>query len=86
MNSFKQAFAGMAGVTQVRGHGLMIGIELDRPCTDLVKRALAQGFIINVTSDKVIRLVPPLIMNEQEASQLIAGVVPLVKEFLAQAV
>ncbi len=86
VNSFKQAFAGMAGVTQVRGHGLMIGIELDRPCTDLVKRALAQGFIINVTSDKVIRLVPPLIMNEQEASQLIAGVVPLVKEFLAQAV
>ena len=75
----------MAGVTQVRGHGLMIGIELDRPCADLVKRALAQGFIINVTSDKVIRLVPPLIMNEQEASALIAGVAVLVKEFLAQA-
>jgi len=51
----------------------MIGIELDRPCADLVKRALAQGFIINVTSDKVIRLVPPLIINEQEASALVAA-------------
>ncbi|MEK6664232.1 MAG: acetylornithine transaminase [Pseudomonadota bacterium] len=85
VDGLKQAFAGVAGVTQVRGHGLMIGIELDRPCADLVQRALAQGFIINVTSDKVIRLVPPLIMNEQEASALIAGVAPLVKEFLAQA-
>jgi acetylornithine aminotransferase len=85
VNGFKQAFAGAAGVTQVRGHGLMIGIELDRPCADLVKVALTQGFIINVTSDKVIRLVPPLIMNEQEASTLVAGVAVLVKEFLAQA-
>lgn len=85
VEGFKHALAGVAGVTQVRGHGLMIGIELDRACADLVKRALAQGFIINVTSDKVIRLVPPLIMNEQEASALIAGVAVLVKEFLAQA-
>ena len=50
-----------------------------------MKRALAQGFIINVTSDKVIRLVPPLIINEQEASALVGGVAVLVKEFLAQA-
>ena len=85
VDTLKHAFTGVAGVTQVRGHGLMIGIELDRPCTDLVKRALAQGFIINVTSDKVIRLVPPLVINEQEASALVAGVAVLVKEFLAQA-
>ena len=85
VESFKQAFIGVVGVMQVRGHGLMIGIELDRPCGDLVKQGLAQGFIINVTSDKVIRLVPPLIINEQEASALVAGVAVLVKEFLAQA-
>jgi len=82
---FQEALQGVAGVVQVRGHGLMVGIELDRPCGDLVKQALAQGLLINVTSDKVIRLVPPLIINAAEAQQLIAGVVPLVKAFLVQA-
>lgn len=83
--SLKQALGGMSGVVQIRGNGLMIGIELDRSCGELVKRALAQGLLINVTSDKVIRLVPPLIMNAQEAQQLVAGVVSLVQEFLAPA-
>ena len=85
VDGLRQALQGVAGVVQIRGHGLMTGIELDRPCGDLVKRALAQGLLINVTSDKVIRLLPPLIINAQEAQQLIAGIVPLVKEFLAQA-
>ncbi len=85
VDGFRQALQGVAGVVQVRGHGLMVGIELDRPCGDLVKQALAQGMLINVTSDKVIRLVPPLIINAQEAQQLIAGVTPLIKEFLVQA-
>ena len=83
--SLKQALGGMSGVVQIRGNGLMIGIELDRSCGELVKRALAQGLLINVTSDKVIRLVPPLIMNAQEAQQLVAGVVSLVQEFLVPA-
>ena len=83
--SLKQALGGMPGVVQIRGNGLMIGIELDRSCGELVKRALAQGLLINVTSDKVIRLVPPLIMNAQEAQQLVAGVVSLVQEFLVPA-
>jgi acetylornithine/N-succinyldiaminopimelate aminotransferase len=77
------AFADVPGITQVRGHGLMIGIELDRPCGDLAKRALAKGLLINVTSDTVVRLVPPLVMKEAEAQQLVDGVVPLIKEFLA---
>ena len=85
VEGFKQALQGVAGVIQIRGEGLMIGIELDRPCGDLVKQALAQGLLINVSSDKVIRLVPPLIINAEEAQQLIAGVTPLVKAFLAQA-
>lgn len=85
VTGLQQALQGVAGVVQIRGHGLMIGIELDRPCGDLVKQALALGLLINVTSDKVIRLVPPLIINAQEAQQLIAGVTPLVKAFLVQA-
>jgi acetylornithine/N-succinyldiaminopimelate aminotransferase len=84
VDGFRLALQGVAGVVQVRGHGLMVGIELDRPCGDLVKQALAQGMLINVTSDKVIRLVPPLIINAQEAQQLIAGVTSLIKEFLVQ--
>ena len=85
VDGLRQALHGVAGVTEIRGHGLMIGVELDRACGDLVKRALAQGLLINVTSDKVIRLLPPLIINAQEAQQLVAGIVLLVKEFLAQA-
>jgi acetylornithine aminotransferase len=77
------ALDGVVGVVQVRGHGLMVGIELDRPCGDIVKRGLQQGLLVNVTSDKVIRLVPPLVINEAEAQQLIDGLVPIVKEFLA---
>ncbi len=85
VEGFQQALQGVTGVVQIRGHGLMVGIELDRLCGDLVKLALAQGLLINVTSDKVIRLVPPLVINAQEAQQLIAGITPLIKEFLAQA-
>ncbi len=85
VDRLKQALVNVPGVVQIRGNGLMIGIELDRACGELVRRALAQGLLINVTSDKVIRLLPPLIMNAQEAEQLIAGVVPLVRELLAQA-
>jgi acetylornithine/N-succinyldiaminopimelate aminotransferase len=85
VDSLKQALDNMPGVVQIRGNGLMIGIELDRSCDELVKRGLAQGLLINVTSDKVIRLVPPLIINAQEAQQLVAGVVSLVQEFLAVA-
>src|SRR5471032_3378547 len=55
-NGFKQALAGVAGVRDIRGQGLMIGIELDRPCGDLVNSALENGLLINVTADTVIRL------------------------------
>lgn len=82
---FQQALQGVAGVVQVRGHGLMVGIELDRPCGDLVQQALAQGLLINVTSDKIIRLVPPLIINAEQAQQLITGITPLVTQFLIKA-
>jgi len=83
IKGFAQRLAGVAGVVQVRGMGLMIGIELGRPCGDLVKRALAQGLLINVTADNVVRLLPPLVMSDDEAQQVIDMLVPLITEFLS---
>ena len=77
-----EALSGVAGVTDIRGEGLMVGIELDRPCADMVARALAAGLLINVTADKVIRLLPPLIMSDEEARQVVAILAPLIREFL----
>lgn len=73
---------GVAGVVDVRGQGLMLGVELDRPCGALVERAIDAGLLINVTAEKVIRLLPALIMNEDEAAQLVDMLSGLVKEFL----
>jgi acetylornithine aminotransferase len=81
----REALAGRPGVAEIRGHGLMIGVELDRPCGDLVTQALEAGLLINVTMDKVIRLLPPLIMSEGEAREVLSILVPLVRSFLAQA-
>jgi acetylornithine/N-succinyldiaminopimelate aminotransferase len=72
----------VSGVKEIRGQGLMIGIELDNPCGDLVKLALAKGLLINVTADNVIRLLPPLIMSKDEAQQLLDILCPLIKDFL----
>ncbi|MBA2350313.1 MAG: aspartate aminotransferase family protein [Burkholderiales bacterium] len=77
--------AKVAGVNQVRGLGLMIGIELARPCGELVRVALDQGLLINVTADSVIRLLPPLVMSRAEAQLLIERLSHLVKTFLNEA-
>jgi acetylornithine/N-succinyldiaminopimelate aminotransferase len=79
---FTTALQGINGVKEIRGQGLMIGIELDKPCGDLVKSALAKGLLINVTADNVIRLLPPLIMTQDEAKLLLDILCPLIKEFL----
>jgi acetylornithine/N-succinyldiaminopimelate aminotransferase len=73
---------GVAGVVDVRGQGLMLGIELDRPCGALVDNAIDAGLLINVTAEKVIRLLPALIMNDDEAAQLVDMLSGLVREFL----
>ncbi len=75
---------GVAGVIDIRGMGLMLGIELDRPCAAIVKRALENGLVTNVTQDKVVRLLPPLIMKENEADMLIEKLVPVIKQFLSE--
>ncbi len=69
---------------EVRGQGLMLGIELDRPCGVLTGRAADAGLLLSVTADNVIRLVPPLIITAAEADEIVALLVPLVKQFLAE--
>lgn len=76
------ALKDVPGVVEFRGKGLMLGIELDRPCGELVGRALAAGLLINVTHDKVIRLLPALIFGEAEVRELVDKLAPLVRDFL----
>lgn len=76
------ALKGVPGVVEFRGKGLMLGIELDRPCGELVALALAAGLLINVTNDKVIRLLPALTFGEAEVRELVDKLVPLVRNFL----
>ena len=83
-NGLRSALVGESGITTIRNAGLMIGIELDRPCGDLVKRALAEKLLINVTADKVVRLLPPLVINQAEAEQLVAILAKLIKQFLSE--
>ncbi|WP_019611893.1 acetylornithine transaminase [Thioalkalivibrio sp. AKL7] len=74
------------GVVAVRGRGLMIGVELDRPAGELVMAALERGLILNVTADRVIRLLPPLIIDDEQVEQIAATVADLVDAFLSSSV
>ena len=80
---FSAALKDTTGVVTARNAGMMIGIELDRPCGDLVKMALQDKLLINVTADKVIRLLPPLVMNAAEGKELVQRLSDLIKQFLA---
>jgi acetylornithine/N-succinyldiaminopimelate aminotransferase len=79
---FRSQLAGIKGVRDIRGDGLMIGIELDRPCAEVVSMALDAGALINVTADTVVRLLPPLVVSDAEAEQLVAITSRLIREFL----
>ena len=81
---FRATLAGIAGVRDIRNKGLMIGIELDAPCDELVKTALAARLLINVTNDNVIRLLPPLVISSDEAEQLVNLLSPLITDFLTR--
>ena len=76
--------AGTPGVVEIRGQGLMIGVELEKPCGVLVGRALDAGLLINVTRDRVVRLLPPLILTKEEADQIITILAPLIQNFIAE--
>lgn len=77
------ALEGVAGVVDIRGEGLMIGIELDRPCASLVTDALAAGLLINVTAERVVRLLPALTFTKADVSALVEGLAPLIRQFLS---
>jgi acetylornithine/N-succinyldiaminopimelate aminotransferase len=81
MHGLRNALAGVDHVKEVRGMGCMIGIELDKPCKSLFATAMKHGLIINVTADSVIRLLPPLVMTDHEADQLVDILAPLIRDF-----
>ncbi len=81
---FQSAFADTPAVKVVRNAGLMIGIELDRPCGELVKMALEAKLLINVTADKVVRLLPPLVIKQDEAHELVKRLSEVIKAYLKQ--
>jgi acetylornithine/N-succinyldiaminopimelate aminotransferase len=76
--------AGEAGVKEIRGRGLMLGIELTVPCGELLKRAADNGLLLSVTADTVIRLVPSLTMTIAEADEVVGILVPLIKQILKE--
>jgi acetylornithine/N-succinyldiaminopimelate aminotransferase len=84
LSGIRNKLAGNSRVVDIRGKGLMIGIELDTPCTDIVAQALSRGLLINVTADRTIRLLPPFVLNEDDENVLIEGISALVAEYTAQ--
>ncbi len=81
-SALEAGLSGVAGVVEIRGQGLMLGIELDRPCGEIVKQALEQSLLVNVTSDNVVRLLPPLILEDAHTDEIVAILVPIIKRFL----
>ena len=84
LQEFKIRLGAVPGVVEIRGQGLMLGIVLDRPCGELVGRALDQGLLINVTADNVVRLLPALVFSKADATKLLDMLCPLISDFLLQ--
>ena len=82
LDNFRESLKGIYGVVDIRGKGLMIGIELEKECLDLVEKALKNKLLINVTSGNVIRLLPPLVMSEKEADQVVSVLTNVLKKYL----
>ena len=86
ITGLQQNLQGVDGIKAIRGLGLMLAVELDRPCKEIMSMALAQGLLVNVTADRVVRLLPPLILTDSEADRVATGVAGVVREFLRRAV
>jgi len=82
LSGLRESLHGVDGVQEIRGQGLMLAIELDRPCKEILTLALERGLLLNVTADTVVRLLPPLILTDAEADQIVAGVAECVRAFL----
>jgi acetylornithine aminotransferase len=80
--ALQRELAGVAGFVEVRGEGLMLGIELDRPCGEILTLAMQAGLLLSVTADTVVRLVPPLILTVAEADEIVAILAPIIRRFL----
>ena len=85
MGALRRELGNHPGVKDIRGQGLMIGIELSKPCGVLINRAAEAGLLISVTADNVIRLLPPLIITQAELDEMLGLLLPLVRQFLAEA-
>lgn len=83
-DGLQQALAEYDYLTEIRGQGLMLGIELNKPCIELMKLAAEQGLLINVTAEKVIRLLPPLILSDQEADGIVNTLSKLIIAFMSE--
>lgn len=84
IQGLRSGLVGVEGVVEVRGQGLMIGIELDRPCGVIARRALDAGLVLNVTADTVVRLLPPLVFTRDHADHVLRTLCPLIREFLVE--
>jgi len=82
LTAFELALGDQEYISDIRGQGLMLGIELDRPCGELVGMALERGFLINVTAGNTVRLLPPLVLSDDDADHLVQGVTELIAEFM----
>jgi acetylornithine aminotransferase len=82
LERLRRALGGVPGVVEIRGRGLIIGVMLDRPCGELVERALGLGLLINVTAERVVRLLPPLILSDAEAADLVERLGNVIRDFL----
>ncbi|MDQ3774888.1 MAG: aspartate aminotransferase family protein [Pseudomonadota bacterium] len=82
LERLRRALGGVPGVVEIRGRGLIIGVMLDRPCGELVERALGLGLLINVTAERVVRLLPPLILSDAEAADLVERLGNVIRAFL----
>ena len=83
ISGFKDNLKDLDAVIDIRGKGLMIGIQLDRPCAELVKAGLDAGILINVTAGDVVRLLPPLIISDEQADQIVSMVSDLIRSFVS---
>ena len=86
MGGMRRELAGVPGVREVRGTGLMIGIELDRPCGEVVGLALKAGLVLNVTANSVVRLLPPLILSREQAELAVATLAPILRDVASRPV
>ena len=86
MAALKHELGDVKGVKEIRGEGLMIGVELDRPCGVILTRAMEAGLLLSVTADTVVRLLPPLIFTTEQADDLVVILAPIVRQFLSESV